>query len=422
MLERLELHHVGPAPHLELTLASRLNLITGDNGLGKSFLLEVAWWALTRSWAGGHPARPQTGLAHEARIQFRPQGGPDVECRYDLPSQQWTHEPDLPTHASMVVYARVDGSFSIWDPARNAWPAAARRHPSLVIHDRPTAYHFEPAEVWDGIDHGGVWLCNGLIRDWASWQGRQDRSFHALQRALKTLSPDDGDPLDVGPTIRINLDDVRDIPTLKTFYDPEMPVVHASAAVKRILVLAYLLVWTWQEHTQASRLLQQQPTRRIVFLIDELESHLHPRWQRTILRSLLAVMSTLTGSDDLAVQLLAVTHSPLLLASVEPLFDPARDALWNLDVVDGHVQLRHEPWRRRGDANTWLVSDIFHIHEPRSLEAEQAIRAAEQLMRQDSAPTDQISTVRTALMATLPDVDPFWVRWRFWLRKAGAAP
>ena len=48
MLERLELENVGPAPKMALELAPRMNLITGDNGLGKSFLLDVAWWALTR--------------------------------------------------------------------------------------------------------------------------------------------------------------------------------------------------------------------------------------------------------------------------------------------------------------------------------------------------------------------------------------
>ena len=51
MLERLELENVGPAPAMVLDLQRRLNLITGDNGLGKSFLLDVAWWALTRKWA-----------------------------------------------------------------------------------------------------------------------------------------------------------------------------------------------------------------------------------------------------------------------------------------------------------------------------------------------------------------------------------
>ncbi len=59
MLESLHLKNVGPAPEMKMELAPRLNLITGDNGLGKSFLLDVAWWALTRKWPQDvNPNRP----------------------------------------------------------------------------------------------------------------------------------------------------------------------------------------------------------------------------------------------------------------------------------------------------------------------------------------------------------------------------
>lgn len=51
LLESLHLQNIGPAAEMNMDLAPRLNLITGDNGLGKSFLLDVAWWALTRTWA-----------------------------------------------------------------------------------------------------------------------------------------------------------------------------------------------------------------------------------------------------------------------------------------------------------------------------------------------------------------------------------
>ena len=50
MLEFLKLDNVGPASNMELEFAPRMNLLTGDNGLGKSFLLDVAWWALTGRW------------------------------------------------------------------------------------------------------------------------------------------------------------------------------------------------------------------------------------------------------------------------------------------------------------------------------------------------------------------------------------
>lgn len=51
MLKRLALKDVGPAANLEIDFSPRVNLITGDNGLGKSFLLDIAWWAVTRTWA-----------------------------------------------------------------------------------------------------------------------------------------------------------------------------------------------------------------------------------------------------------------------------------------------------------------------------------------------------------------------------------
>ncbi len=42
VLERLGLENVGPAPETAPDLKGRLNLITGDNGRGKGFLLDVA--------------------------------------------------------------------------------------------------------------------------------------------------------------------------------------------------------------------------------------------------------------------------------------------------------------------------------------------------------------------------------------------
>ena len=52
MLNQLKLHYVGPSEDLEAEFGSRLNVLLGDNSLGKTFLLDVAWWALTRTWAG----------------------------------------------------------------------------------------------------------------------------------------------------------------------------------------------------------------------------------------------------------------------------------------------------------------------------------------------------------------------------------
>lgn len=65
MLHGLPLKNAGPAPELALPpLAPRLNLITGDNGLGKSFLLDMAWYCLTRRW----PQEVNPGLRRGAMV------------------------------------------------------------------------------------------------------------------------------------------------------------------------------------------------------------------------------------------------------------------------------------------------------------------------------------------------------------------
>ncbi len=69
MLDHLALDNVGPAPEMDLNFAKRVNLVTGDNGLGKSFLLDVVWWSLTGRWprevnrrmTSGQSARPHGG-------------------------------------------------------------------------------------------------------------------------------------------------------------------------------------------------------------------------------------------------------------------------------------------------------------------------------------------------------------------------
>ena len=143
-----------------------------------------------------------------------------------------------------------------------------------------------------------------------------------------------------------------------------------------------MIVWSWDEHLRAAEHLGVESPRQIVLLFDEIDAHLHPRWQRIIVPAILEVMNGLTV-DGTSIQLLAATHSPLVLASVEPLFDEECDRLFHLDINDGQVRLAEEPWAMQGDVLNWLVSDVFGLRQGRSVEAERAIEAAEAFMRGD---------------------------------------
>ncbi|PRP96113.1 AAA family ATPase [Enhygromyxa salina] len=413
MLHSIKLIGVGPADSLELDLQPRVNLIVGDNGLGKTFLLDVAWWILGRSWPSSYQALPRRG-AREAKIEYvvdiKTAKKKHYSNGFDRPSQQWKRSGGRPPSPGLVLYARADGGFSIWDPARNYW----RDSPSLGVSDptRPDAYHFTQREVWDGLRQGDRVLCNGLIADWVNWQAAQSPAFTQLMASLGVLS-EPGETLTAGVPVRISLDDARDIPTLRFRYG-DVPIVHASAGVKRIVALAYLLVWAFDEHQKACELLGRTAEQSVIFLIDEIEAHLHPRWQRVVLPALLDVVDKLTPSGA-NVQILAASHAPLLLASLEPRFDPEQDRIIHFDVKHDKVIIDTSEFAQQGDATNWLVSEFFGLKQARSREAEEAIEAAEAWMRSDRhvlpAHLSTSEQIDAELRRTVPGHDPFWPRW-----------
>jgi len=428
MLKSLTIEGVGPAPKMSLDFGQRLNLLTGDNGLGKSFLLDIAWWALTRKWPAqinpdlisGNMARPSGG---QGKIRFEFTGKAKTEeytSTFKPQDQDWTGRPGRPSNPGLVLYAMSDGSFAVWDPARNYWV----KQKNLDTQERQPAYVFSPSEVWDGLrTDDGKWLCNGLIRDWASWQKENGETFEQLKDVLGVLSPSPDEWLTPGDLTRVSLDDVRDIPTVRTPYQQDVPVIFASSGMRRIMALAYFLVWAWQEHRQASRLLQQPETHQVIFLIDEVESHLHPSWQRKIVPALLNLMDEL--ASDAHVQLIAATHSPLIMASVEPSFDHEQDAWFDLDIQrkdrdqPPEVKLTRRDFIRQGDASRWLTSEAFDLPSARSEQAEQVLSDAAEALKQEDLSKTEALQLDARLREVLGDTDPFWTRWRFVAEQRG---
>jgi hypothetical protein len=348
MIERLKTTNVGAMPIMEMEFGKRLNIITGDNGLGKSFILDIIWWALTRKWPS--EVNPQLTAGKKAI----PAGDGDATIAFDIKTktknlkdssnfqrklQTWPRSLGRPANPGLVLYAMSDGSFAVWDPHRNYYRGDIARTP---------AYVFSPSEVWNGLLSpvgqlltGDEYYCNGLIRDWASWQKENGDAFRYLGNVLSVLSPSDTEKLVPGKLTRISIDDVRDMPTIKMPYNQEVAVVHASAGIRRIIALAYFLVWSWMEHNQAAKLQGEEPTNQITFLIDEIESHLHPSWQLRIIPALLNVMNEL--AHDTEVQLITVTHSPLIMASLEPVFKTDSDAWFDINLKGNNVTIENLP-------------------------------------------------------------------------------
>lgn len=169
MLTSVRIRDVGPSPSFDAELSERLNIFTGDNGLGKTFILEIAWWALTGSWAGP-PAWPRQGVGAKPRIEFHAADKAEKQrsgtnSRFDFHKQEWVRKLGRPVIPGLVLYARVDGSFSLWDSARS--DTAYRTMSSYPQNESffpPWSFHFTHETLWNGMELNGRILCNGRVR------------------------------------------------------------------------------------------------------------------------------------------------------------------------------------------------------------------------------------------------------------------
>jgi len=418
-LKLLKLDEVGPAKHLAWELAPRLNLITGDNGLGKTFLLECAWWALTGTWPG-YPARPHQA-ANLSSISF--QVGKDDDkvqtAIYKWDRLTWDRPAERNIVAGLSIFSQADSSFVVWDPAKYAASQAERAVGNGLIR-------FSRSDVLNGIREVDQFgrisrvVCDGLIYDWVRWQESADQTrFKEFSAALYALSPHPtSEPLVPGRPARMpELGDARDIPTLKFPYGEDVPILLCSAGIQRIVTLAYLLTWVWQDHVKTAESIRREPEKSIVLLIDEMEAHLHPLWQRLIVPALLQVVKML--APEVQIQMIVATHSPLILASVEPLFDEAIDSLFNLSLENDTVQLEEIPFVKRGRVDQWLMSDIFGLAQPRSIEAEEAIAIANELQLEGNPAPEKVAEISERLVNVLAPNDEYWPRWTYFAEQRG---
>jgi hypothetical protein len=436
MLETLHLKNVGPAKEMNLEFGSRLNVITGDNGLGKSFILDCVWFIHAHTWLrqinstmqNGEMVRPSPEKK-ESSIGFSSHRLSEEQSFTFSPLiQQWLIDPSpsaeepsdslisLKKPHKLVIQIYANGEFGVFDPSR---------------HTNLGGFGFTSIEAWNGLDLTQTQfslneinkkrISNGLIQDTAIWLLEKGQALEQMQAALRELSEDGSEPLMLKEAIRYSLDDTRKIATITTAYGTDAPITLASAGVKRILTLAYMLVWTWQEHLQYAQIRQLEPVKHMVLLIDEIESHLHPKWQQVILKSILNVAKAL--DPEIQVQIVLTTHSPVVMQSLETIFDPATDAWFDLDLDKGkkEVVLEKREFYPRGSLNNWITSEAFDRPTPYAPEVNlmrEEISIALKTNFQNISPEDAAQR-NAKYRAVMGDLDPLLGRWQLALEERG---
>ena len=329
LIEKIELSSFRGLSHKEQVFDKKFNVIIGINGIGKTSVLEAIAVLLTRILPRATPA--VSGYRH-----FIP-----TDVRSDSPAltaRIWLRFGELP-----LVYGLTEGfgepNTFTEDKDRKLFGRIADRYEAKNEESRtnvPVALFYTtdrsafrmPRKSMRAPPHGRAAAYHGALRDkivnygsFVDWlrtkqalaPEREDdrRILKAVDSAIKRFLPAFGSPEGTQdpPRLFLKKDGIR--LGIEQLSDGERSFLAMVVDISRHLA---------QANPSSDNPLENGEG---VVLIDELELHLHPKWQRTVVEHLQTTFPK--------IQFITTTHSPFVIQSLESgqliNFDPASFAM-----------------------------------------------------------------------------------------------
>ncbi len=340
-LDRLELDNFRLFERLDLPLHPTVTVLAGLNASGKSTVLDAlavamgAWLSGTSNASG----EARSILATDARLVRQDQQLPSLNARYPVrvratgevagDTVQWTRElrkkdgrtttvgaKSVRSRAATQEIAAVEDADA--DLPLLAYFGTGRR---WVEKRRSTSPPDEPSRL-DG--YAACLEMASQTRLFERWMQRRTQArLQTIAREYEATGR-----LELGSSRSPHLDAVEEATKTmldgasRFFYSVDhselrielvdgrlLPFDHLSDGQRSLVTLAAELAWRASQLNPHHGSHAAERTRGIV-LIDEIELHLHPGWQRTVLERLRRTFPHL--------QFILSTHSPQVLASAEP--------------------------------------------------------------------------------------------------------
>ena len=382
---------------------ARWTLLVGDNGVGKTTLLQCLAWMLPVPYyrpgestpAGVVPrldeqdtsdiakllrdgARSTTLRAEMVEIPTLASGLPStarVNTEITLRARNNTLEDVQPTRterAKTVEPFVIAYAANRYMGKHNAAKLSKSELDDLLSADRTELV--DPADVLSGFDYSAR-MGN------AKSKALLDRMKQALADILPFIDTADAiellDPVERNGGLRFS-----------TQYG-KVPLDGLSLGHRTVTAWTVDLAWRLVNHYPESANPLEEPA---VVLIDEIDLHLHPRWQRRIMKQF---------SDHFAnVQFVATAHSPLMITSVSDI----NVAVLRQTGEGDQVGIENDPGVVEGWRFDQILVNLFGLETARSLRIERLMEEREDLLGKISATEPEKARVReiTEQLSSLP--------------------
>jgi hypothetical protein len=336
-VRRIQLTNIGPFSKLSLDLQPDWNVILGDNGVGKSSILK----ALAACFCGTD-VEP-----YGSRLVRR--GEPSGSIVLETARNTYRMEIKIKSNGGAAVTVvptrplEVEGFLALGFPALRAvsWDrpkgATSEGRKRAAVEDLLPIVKGDPDPRLDRLKQ---WLVNldSRINYERSNKG-DDRYERLLARFFQIFD-------DVTPGMAIRFghvnQDTREVTVVTD--DGEIPIeLISQGSVSLMGWIGILLQRLYEIYGD-----DEDPTQRYALvLIDEIDAHMHPEWQQTVVMDMTRIFPN--------VQFIATTHSPLVVGGMQ-----GRQVTRFVRDQDGHaVSLEVKDDMLVGRADQILTSRLF---------------------------------------------------------------
>lgn len=363
---------------------SKINIITGEDTIVSHSLLDLIWWSQTNAYPRGKKCLTLEEKYHisEDNIKFFHDNSFGKVVFFEK-KEKWEggRQTDI-----ILQYARPD-DFLVWSTAR--------------VRTRPELW---PQNFWGrGFDTMMKWF-------------KEDPSiFLMFSDIFHDFYPPDAEH----GRFEINLDLEEALPVLSFASGEKIPIVAVNAGIRRFIYIVYLLMRALYKFEESKNDLREYVVPRVVLLIDEIESHLHPKWQRIIFTKLIDSLEQIGVFFPMEYQIFFSTNSPIIIESMEPYFNDREFSLFTIKYYKNGSNynkfIERMPFLKRGDVSMWLVTPVFGLLTPKNLESEAIIKKASKFLSnppKDKELRRRIYEELDGEMETLGKIDPHYRRWK----------
>lgn len=366
---------------------ARWTLLVGDNGVGKTTLLQcLAWMRPTPYYPPGKDA--QTGIQpwlHDqdppdmakllrdgaSRTTLRAEMVEIPSLASDLPStvrvktgmtlsardntlvnvRRTKNEPEETVEPFIVTYAanRYMGN-------QNA-DELSESEPGDLLHEDSTEL-IDASDVLSMLDYSAL-----------KGNAKSRALLDSMKQALANILPFINTPSD------INIADPEERSGRLRFGTRygDVPLNGLSLGHRTVAAWIVDLAWRLVKHYPESTKPLAEPA---VVLIDEIDLHLHPRWQRVIMKQF--------SNHFRNVQFVATTHSPLMITSMIDV----NVAVLKQTEGGNQVAIENEPHVVEGWRFDQILVNLFELETARSERVEALMKERERLLEEHPVSTE----------------------------------